>query len=68
MIKITLNGKEQEFENELTLQGLIQNLKLNPDQIIAQVNDSKTFSKDKLESYQIKNNDQIELIKFMAGG
>lgn len=67
MIGITLNGEKHQFNEQINIFDLIQRFKLNPEQIVVQLNDD-ILEKKQYQQYTIKDNDKIELIKFMAGG
>ena len=67
MIKVILNGKESKFDKKITVRELVQTLSLKPDGLVVQINE-EIISKDKYAGHQVNDGDQIELIKFMAGG
>jgi sulfur carrier protein len=66
-MKIILNGKEHKFEGEITILELIQNLKQDQKGIVVQINEN-IIPKNSYDNHRLKNGDQVELIRFMAGG
>jgi len=68
MIKIIVNGKEYQFEKELTVFTLLQYFNLNPYRIVVQINESEVVPKESFQKYKVKNGDRVEFVKFMAGG
>ncbi|MFH1683368.1 MAG: sulfur carrier protein ThiS [Candidatus Margulisiibacteriota bacterium] len=67
MIGITLNGEKHELSENISIFDLIHRFKLDPEQIVVQLNNG-ILEKKEYQLRQIQNNDRIELIKFMAGG
>ena len=68
-MKILVNGKIKEYENSLniTVIDLLRDLNLNPDIIIVEKN-NKIINKEIFLTELIKDDDKIELIRFMGGG
>lgn len=67
IMEITINGKKQGLDCPRTLQVFIEQTRLNPNRIIAEVNE-KIIKREKWGNYTLKNGDQIELITFVGGG
>jgi len=66
-MKITINGKEKEFESSLDLCKLINDLSKNPTRVIAELNGNIVKSPS-WESTPLKDGDTLELVTFVGGG
>ena len=66
-MKIILNGEEKEIKEEITITSLLAGLKLNSDITVVEIN-SEIIDKNKYEEVKIKENDAVELIRFVGGG
>jgi len=66
-MKIILNGKEVELKKSLSVQELLDKHKLNPEQIVVEIN-LNIIEKDKYDKTFLVDNDKVELISFMGGG
>ena len=64
---IVLNNKPRNIEERSSLHDLLKNLKLNPDNVVTELN-LKIIKKDKRKSTILKNGDRVEIITFMGGG
>ncbi len=64
---IKLNNKPHQLKENSSLQDLLQTLKLNPHNVVTEVN-LKIIKKDKREETILKNGDRVEIITFMGGG
>jgi thiamine biosynthesis protein ThiS len=67
VIEIKLNGQKICVEGQLSINGLILSLKLDASRIVVQLN-GEMIGQDKYDDQRIDNGDEIELLKFMAGG
>lgn len=68
MIKITVNGKKQEFNDTLSLAALIaKNNITQPDMVSVQLN-GEFVSRDDYESISLKEDDEVDFLYFMGGG
>ncbi len=67
MINVTINGKKQTIDRELTLLELLQQKNINPKIVTVEVNE-KIISKDDYDKLIIKDGDVIEFVFFMGGG
>lgn len=67
MQKIRLNGEVKEINCGINLAQLVDELKLEPEKIVVQQN-GNIITHDKFAEYIISSDDEIELLKFMAGG
>jgi len=64
---IQLNGREVVLGDGISLQELIKNLKLNPQNIVIELNE-ELIRKDDWANIRIKENNRIEIISFVGGG
>jgi thiamine biosynthesis protein ThiS len=66
-IIITVNGKTHEAESGISLLEFIQQLELEPSAVAALVND-EIVERDLFAEMLLKENDVVELIRFVPGG
>jgi sulfur carrier protein len=67
-VKLTINGDEVQVPDSLkSVTELLQYLKLNDQVIIAEVNE-EIIQNEEQNNTQIKENDKIELVRFVGGG
>ena len=66
-MKIVVNGKELEFNNEITIKQLLVNLEIE-DKVMAVAVNMEIVKKDNWSSRIIKEDDKIELLHFVGGG
>lgn len=67
MIKIRLNGKEQNIDEKVSLQGILKSKNIDPAAIITVVNLTAVNVKN-LDKTFLKDGDEVELIRIVAGG
>ena len=67
MIKIKLNGKEQELKPGLTVSDLLLKWKVRPELVTVEVNET-ILQKLDYETTQIKEGDNVEFVFYMGGG
>ena len=67
MSEIRLNGKPRSIETGVTLQGLLEELDLDPRWIVAEVN-GEPLARNRFESTILAGGDQVELVRPVAGG
>ena len=67
-MKLIVNGKETEFNTELTVSKLLveQNVKM-PDMVSVELND-QILKRSDFEDTVLKNSDKVEFLYFMGGG
>lgn len=67
-MKLIVNGKETEFNTELTVSELLveQNVKM-PDMVSVELND-QILKRSDFEDTVLKNSDKVEFLYFMGGG
>lgn len=66
-MQIKINGKLYNFNDNITLEDIINQLNILSQNIIAEVN-GQVITKEKFNKTVIENNSIIELIKFVGGG
>ena len=66
-MQIKVNGKLYDFNDNITLENIINQLNISSQHIIAEVN-GEVITKEKFNKTVIENNSVIELIKFVGGG
>lgn len=66
-MKLIVNGENKTFEDNLTLQKIIDNLKIEEKVMAAAVN-MEIVKKEDWNSYKLKENDKLELLQFVGGG
>jgi len=66
-MRIIVNGKEEILEGDLTITGLIALKELNPDAVIVEHN-SSLVKKESWGNMVIKDNDRLEILRFVGGG
>ena len=67
MINITLNGKKEELNQELTILDLLKKNNLRPEVVTVEYNE-RILSREEFSRVIIKDKDMIELVFFMGGG
>lgn len=68
MSQITVNGKVQELENQLTLSELmILNNVVQPEMVTIQLN-GQYVHRDNYQTTPIKSGDEVDFLYFMGGG
>ncbi len=66
-MQIKVNGRLYNFDDNITLENIINYLNISFPNIIAEVN-GEVITKEKFNKTVIENNSVIELIKFVGGG
>ena len=64
---IILNGKEKEFEGEVTVEDFISQLNYKKEQVAVELNE-KIIPKADYSKTVVKDGDVIEVLSFMGGG
>ncbi|HBF7897553.1 sulfur carrier protein ThiS [Clostridioides difficile] len=62
-----VNGKEIEFEKDLTVIDLLNKYNLKSDRVVVEVN-LEIIEESNYNTYVLKNEDIVELISFIGGG
>lgn len=66
-LTILLNGKEKEIEAGTTLAELIGLLEINPEAVVVEYN-YELVRKETWDSIVLKENDRLEILRFVGGG
>ena len=66
-MKITVNGEDREYQDNISLQQLITELNIE-DKVMAAAVNMEIVKKDNWGSYRLKDNDRVELLHFVGGG
>ena len=66
-MKILVNGETKEFEKELSISELLNELDLSSKLIAIELNKNVIRKKD-WEDIKINENDKIEIVHFVGGG
>ena len=66
-IKIKLNGKNKSIDNGISLNVLINKLKIPINKVAIELN-REIIDKKKIKKLKLKNNDTIEIVQFIGGG
>jgi len=64
---ITVNGEKKETPEGLTIAGLLQFLKVQPERVAVELN-LDIVKKDRYSTTPVKEGDSVEIVSFMAGG
>ena len=67
IMKIRVNGKETDIDNGMTILSFLQSKGINPSTVVIEYN-YEIPERRKWGSIFLKDNDNIEVIKFMGGG
>jgi len=66
-LHIYLNGEPRELEHELSLADLISSLKLRPEQIAIELNQT-VIRRAQWEATTLAADDKVEIVHFVGGG
>jgi len=66
-MKIILNGREEILDGATTVAGLIALKELNPNAVIVEYNHN-LIKKEDWDDTAIKENDRLEILRFVGGG
>lgn len=64
---ITVNGKKEELPGPITILDFLVQKNLNPDKVVVELN-LDIISKDTLKDVMLKENDTLEVLRFVGGG
>ena len=67
LIKITLNGKEQQIQSGLTVSDLLLKWKIRAELVTVEVNDT-ILQKLDYDTTGLKEGDNVEFVFYMGGG
>jgi sulfur carrier protein len=66
-MKIVVNGESREYKSGITLQLLIEDLKIT-DKVMASAINTQIVKKDEWDQTILKDKDVVELLHFVGGG
>ena len=66
-MNVVVNGKELEIKDNITIQELLKELKIEQKVMAVAVN-MEIVKKDKWSEHKINENDKLELLHFVGGG
>ena len=66
-MEITLNGKKIMINDGLTLMELVLSKHLEPERVVAEYN-GKIINREEWTEITLKENDNLELLRFVGGG
>ena len=66
-MRITINGKEEIIEKELTLHEFLENKNIRSEIVVIELNNI-IIDKDYYKDTRVKDNDKLEIIHFIGGG
>ena len=66
-MKITINGKEKEYDSGLSLNDLVSQSSKTPKRVIVEVN-GNILKNDVWDTTSVQEGDTIELVTFVGGG
>ena len=66
-MRLIINGKEQRFENPLTLAQLVEQLGMKGERVAAELN-REIVSRAQWPHTSLKDGDQLEIVHFVGGG
>ena len=67
MIKVTINSKNYDFNQNTTIDNLLAQLNLEKSKIAVEINLS-LIPRSKYNTTIVENNDKIEIVTFVGGG
>ena len=67
MMQIIVNGEEKTYDDNTTLEEVINTLGLG-DKVMASAVNMEIVKKDKWSECILKDNDKLELLEFVGGG
>lgn len=66
-MKVTLNGKERDIPDRVSVQGLLEHLDLHPKRVAVELN-LAIVKRAQFGETHIHSNDSIEILQFVGGG
>ncbi len=66
-MKLTINGNENDYKDDLTVSGLLKVLDIEPARVAVEVN-INIIKKMNYEEYLLKDGDAVEIVNFVGGG
>ncbi len=66
-MKLIVNGEEKEFDRELTIKELVEELGIKVPNFAVAVG-MDVIPKSEYETYKLKDGDRVEIVHFVGGG
>ncbi len=66
-MNIIVNGENATFDENISLKGIIEDLKIE-DKVMAAAVNMEVVKKENWDSFKPKDGDKIELLQFVGGG
>jgi thiamine biosynthesis protein ThiS len=66
-MRVTVNGKEMQLEDQMSIAGLLESLGVNPKGVAVERN-LTIVDRDRYVAEAIQEGDSIEIIRFVGGG
>ena len=66
-IKIYLNGKKKNLENEITIKKVLKLTNVQLNKVAIELN-NEIVNKKMIKKIKLKNDDKIEIVHFIGGG
>lgn len=66
-MKCIINGDTFTFDNELSIQGILDHLELDPKRVIAEHNQT-LIQREDFQNQIVREDDRLELLEFVGGG
>ena len=66
-MKLKLNGTETEIQDNLTVSGLLETLRIEPARVAVEVN-MQIIKKCIFQDHVLKDGDSVEVVNFVGGG
>jgi len=67
MITIKLNGKVEKIEKEIHIVEFLKVKEIKKDSVVVMINE-EIIKKERFEEVIIKDNDEVEILRFVSGG
>jgi thiamine biosynthesis protein ThiS len=66
-MRLVINGKEQTFNDSLTLAQLVEQLGMKPDRVAVELN-REIASRARWAEIKLNDGDKLEIVHFVGGG
>ena len=66
-MKLTVNGNQTEYGDNLSIEGLLKELDIEPGRVAVEVN-LKIIKKDQYQEHLLRDGDSVEIVNFVGGG
>ncbi len=66
-VQVRINGEDRSFDCTMSVRELIETLGLGPETVAVERN-REIVKRDRFDTVQIENGDQLEIVEFVGGG